>query len=171
MKKFIKIFLIIISIIILSIIIDLVCIFTINRPIFAIKDDCDCLYSVYRGLFYDTYNCPEYSMVQIKSKGTKFSCAINRMDIGNVVEISDTTKGIKNFVCAEALEEFYSDDNYAYYWNCIKNKYMIVRYERGFEETISNALKNGTITISDLDRYGIGYIKDDNYSIKSNVIR
>ena len=32
MKKFIKIFLIIIGIIILSIVIDLVCIFTINRP-------------------------------------------------------------------------------------------------------------------------------------------
>ena len=48
---------------------------------------------------------------------------------------------------------------------------MIVRYESGFEETISSALENGTITISDLDRYGISYIKDNNYSIKSNVIR
>jgi len=171
MNKFIKGFLIIIGIVILSIIIDMVCIFTINRPIFAIKDDCDCLYSVYRGVFYDTYNCPEYSMVQIKSKGTKFSCANVRIDIGKVVEIVDTTKDIKDFVCAEALEEFYSDDNYAYYWSCIKDKYMIVRYESGFEETVSSALKNDTITISDLDRYGINYIKDDNYTIKSNVIR
>lgn len=171
MNKFIKGFLIIIGIVILSIIIDLVCIFTINRPIFAIKDDCDCLYSVYRGVFYDTYNCPEYSMVQIKSKSTKFSCADVRIDIGKVVEIVDTTKDIKDFACAEALEEFYSDDNYSYYWSCIKDKYMIVRYESGFEETISSALENGTIDISDLDRYGIRYIKDDNYCIKSNVIR
>ena len=171
MKKFIKIFLIIIGIIILSIVIDLVCIFTINRPIFAIKDDCDCLYSVYRGLFYDTYNCPEYSVPQIKAKGTKFSCANVIVDIGDIVEIVDTTKDIKDFVCAEALEEFYFDDTYAYYWECIKDKYMIVRYESGFEETISSALDNGTIDISDLDRYGIDYIKDDNYSIKSNVIR
>ena len=43
-------------------------------------------------------------MVQIKPKGTKFSCAINIMDIGNVVEISDTTKNIKNFVCL--LQDF-----------------------------------------------------------------
>ena len=163
MKKFIKIFLIIISIIILSIVIDLVCIFTINRPIFAIKDDCDCLYSVYRGLFYDTYNCPEYSAVQIKAKGTKFSCSISRVDIGSVVEIVDTTKDIKDFVCAEALEEFYSDDNYSYYWECIKDKYMIVRYESGFEENINSALKNGTIDIYDLDRYGISYIKYKKY--------
>lgn len=163
MKKFIKIFLIIIGIIILSVIIDLICIFTINRPLFAIKDDCDCLYSIYKGIFYDTYNCPEYSVPQIKTKGTKFSCANIRIDIGNVVEIVDTTKEIKDFACAEALEEFYSDNNYAYYWSCIKDKYMIVRYESGFEETISSALKNSTIVISDLDRYGIDYIKDEKY--------
>ena len=175
MKKLIKVFLIIIGItigiIILSIVIDLVCIFTINRPLFAIKDNCDCLYSVYRGVFYDTYNCPEYSVAQIKAKGTKFSCANVTIDVGDVVEIVDTTKSIKNFACAEMLQEFYSDDNYAYYWECIKDKYMIVRYESGFEETVSSALKNNTIDISDLDRYGISYIKDDNYSIKSNVIR
>lgn len=163
MKKIIKIFLIIISIIIFSIIIDLICIFTINRPIFAIKDDCDCLYSIYKGIFYDTYNCPEYSIPQIKAKGTKFSCAISRTDIGNVVDVVDTTKNIKNFACAEALEEFYSDDSYTYYWSCIKDKYMIVRYESGFEETISSALKNSTIDISDLDIYGIDYIRDEKY--------
>ena len=168
MKKFIKIFLIIIGIIILSIVIDLVCIFTINRPIFAIQAKTP---YTYIGIFYDTYNCPEYSVPQIKAKGTKFSCANVRIDIGGVVEIVDTTKDIKDFVCAEALEEFYSDDTYAYYWSCIKDKYMIVRYESGFEETISSALKNSTIDISDLDRYGISYIKDDNYSIKSNVIK
>ena len=168
MKKFIKIFLIIIGIIILSIIIDLVCIFTINRPIFAIKAGTPYTFT---GIFYDTYNCPEYSVPQIKAKGTKFSCSISHSDIGDVVEIVDTTKDIKDFMCAEALEEFYSDDNYAYYWECIKDKYMIVRYESGFEETISSALENGTIDISHLDRYGISYIKDDNYNIKSNVIR
>jgi len=36
---------------------------------------------------------------------------------------------------------------------------MNVRYESGFEETISSALKNGTIDISYLDKYDIDYIK------------
>ena len=170
MKRFIKIFLVIIGIIILSIIIDMICIFSINRPIFAIKDDCDCLYSIYRGLFYDTYNCPEYSVSQIKAKGTKFSCADVGADIGDVIDIIDTSKNL-DFICPEALEEFYSDDNYTYYWSCIKNTYVIVIYESGFEETVSNALKNGTITISDLDRYGISYIKYKKYNVKSNVIK
>ena len=38
---------------------------------------------------------------------------------------------------------------------------MVVRYENGYEETISNALKYGTITISDLDKFNIEYIKND----------
>lgn len=37
---------------------------------------------------------------------------------------------------------------------------MIVKYENGYEETISNALKNNTIKISDLDDYNISYIKE-----------
>ena len=37
---------------------------------------------------------------------------------------------------------------------------MIVKYESGFEETISDALKYGTIKISDLDRFNIDYIKE-----------
>ena len=42
---------------------------------------------------------------------------------------------------------------------------MIVKYESGYEETISNALKYGTIEISDLDKYNISYIKQ-NKSLK-----
>jgi hypothetical protein len=168
MKKNIKVILIFIGIIIIYLIIDLICIFTLNRPLFMFKTKTPYTYT---GIFYNVYNCPEYSVAQIKAKGTKFSCANVRIDIGDVVEIVDTTKEIKDFVCAEALEEFYSDDNYAYYWSCIKDKYMIIRYESGFEDTISSALKNCTIDITDLDRYGISYIRDDNYSIKSNVIR
>ena len=71
MKKKVRIILSIICMIILTIIIDLVCIFTINKPLFAVKDKNG---YVYRGLFYDTYNCREYSVPQIKFKGTKFTC-------------------------------------------------------------------------------------------------
>ena len=43
----------------------------------------------------------------------------------------------------------------------MKNKYMIVKYESGYEETISDALKYKAITISDLDKYNISYIKEN----------
>ena len=98
-------------------------------------------------------------MPQIKLKGTKFFCTIDREDIGKVKEIIDTTKTKKDFACAEALEEFYQDDTYTYFYSCIKSKYIIVGYESGFEETVANALKHGTIKIKDLERFNIDYIK------------
>lgn len=67
MIKYLKIFLIVVCSIILLVVIDLVCIFTINRPIIAIKKD-----HVYYGVFYDSYDCMEYPILQIKPKGTKF---------------------------------------------------------------------------------------------------
>lgn len=156
MKKSLKIILIIIVIIILGFIIDFICIFTINRPIFAIKDD-----NVYKGVFYNTYNCAEYAVPQIKSKGTKFACTEIKFQIGKVIEIVDTTKDIENFSCAEALEQFYEDENYRYFYSCIKSKYIIVKYENGYEETVANALKYGTINIEDLDTYNIKYYKEE----------
>ena len=62
-------------------------------------------------------------------------------------------------VCAEALEQFYEDENYTYYWNCIKNKHMIVEYNDGTNELISDALKNKHIDIQILDKFNINYIK------------
>lgn len=76
-----------------------------------------------------------------------------------VKELVDKTKEIEGFACAEALEGFYEDNEYTYYWSCIKNDYMVVKYNSGYEETISVALKNGAIKISDLDRFNISYIK------------
>ena len=161
MKKWLKITLGVIGGFVLLLVIDLVCIFTIHRPLFAIKEDNgDSVNIVYRGLLYDTLYCHEYSTPQVKPKGTKISCAVERFDVGDVVSIKDTTKEINDFACAEALESFYEDDMYKYFWNCMKNKYMIVQYESGFEEPVSEALKYGTITISDLDRFNIDYIKE-----------
>lgn len=153
MKRCIKI---VIVVIILLFIIDIVCIFMVNRPLFAIQNDGG---NVYRGLFYDTYNCAEYSTPQIKRKGLKLACSDVNVNIGKVVSIKDTSKDIKDFACDDALESFYEDNNHTYYWSCIKNEYIIVEYESGYEEKVSDALKYGVITIDDLDRYGIDYIK------------
>jgi len=71
MKNKVKIVLSIICVIVFFFVVDLICIFTINKPLFAVKDKNG---YVYRGLFYDTYNCPEYSVPQIKLKGLKLSC-------------------------------------------------------------------------------------------------
>ena len=69
MNKYLKIFLIVIISIFLLVVVDLTCIFRVNRPIIAIKRD-----NVYYGIFYDSYDCTEYPTLQIKPKGTKFYC-------------------------------------------------------------------------------------------------
>ena len=70
MNKYLKIFLIVIISIFLLVVVDLTCIFTINRPIIAIKKD-----NVYYGIFYDSYDCME---LQIQPKNSKFSCVVSK---------------------------------------------------------------------------------------------
>lgn len=156
MKKGIKIIIGIILTIFILILIDLASIFTLNRPIFAIHAKTPYMYT---GIFYNTYTCPEYSVAQIKSKGTKFTCAVETIGLEKVEKIIDKTTEIKDFSCAEALEQFYEDEEYTYYYNCLKSKYIIVRYKNGYEETVQNALKYGSIKITDLDLYNIEYLK------------
>lgn len=72
MKKCVMVILGIIVILLVVVVIDLFCIFNINRPLFAIKEE-----NVYRGILYDTYNCLEYSVPQIKMKWNKYSCKVS----------------------------------------------------------------------------------------------
>ena len=102
MKKWLKISLIVVGVFVLCIILDIVSIYTRNKPIFAIKNDAD---QVYRGLLYDTYNCQEYPTPQIKAKWNKFSCAVSNTQIiiiGKITDIKD------NYVVIKGL----SDNNY-----------------------------------------------------------
>ena len=98
MKNKMKIVLSIICIIVLAFTLDLICIFTINKPLFAVKDKNG---YVYRGLFYDTYNCREYSVPQIKFKGTKFTCTNvkvvqDKESTYNVTDIENVSISISN---------------------------------------------------------------------------
>lgn len=87
MSKWIKITLGVVGVIVLLFAIDIVCVFTIDKPLFAIKEDNeDSVNLVYKGLLYDTYICHEYSVPQIKRKGSKFSCTLI-----NIVENKEST--------------------------------------------------------------------------------
>lgn len=156
MKKYLKITIGLLILVAIILIIDFASIFIINRPLLAVKARQPYTYT---GIFYNVYNCPEYPIPQIKSKKSKFSCNVETTSIKKVKEIVDTTKYIKNFACAEALEQFYEDNEYKYYYNCIKSKYVKVKYENGYEETVEEALKNGIINIKDLDKNNIPYLK------------
>ncbi len=76
-----------------------------------------------------------------------------------VVEIIDIAKR-DNLDCDDALQQFYSDAEYNYFYPSIKSEYVVVKYSDNTEETVENALKNGKIAISDLDRFEIKYFKE-----------
>jgi len=76
-----------------------------------------------------------------------------------IKEIKDLTKNMLAFSCAEALDKFYEDENYEYYYDCLKSKYIVVIYEDNSEETVKDALGKDHIKISDLDMFKIDYIK------------
>lgn len=151
MKRYLKITLIILGVIISIILLDSIQALVFdNNPIIGISSRC-CKRS---GILVDTHYCDNGKKDTV-IKGFSYSC--NYM--GGRYTLVDKTKNIKNFACAEALEEFYEDDNYTYYWSCMKNKYMVVKYEDGTEETISEALLKNHIDIQILDKFDISYIK------------
>ena len=77
MKKWKRFILLIFCVIILLIVVDILCIFNLNKPLFAIRQDQgDSVNLVYKGMLYNTYICHEYKMPQIKLKGTKFNCSL-----------------------------------------------------------------------------------------------
>lgn len=88
--------------------------------------------------------------------------------LGEVVNIVDKTKENNNFACGMALEQIFEDGKNKYYLNCIKSDNIIVKYEKGYEENLKNALINGTVRISDLDKFNIDYIVQEKEFQKEN---
>ena len=94
MKKYLKWITIISATILVLLIIDLIFVFTFSKPLFGIKvDNSDSVNTIYKGIFFDAYNCMEHSAPLIKSKGTKFNCAMDIKNVSNEVEgVSMTIK-------------------------------------------------------------------------------
>ncbi len=96
----------------------------------------------------------EYVVIDIKN-------GINNEVSDNILEIVDETV-TNNLTCDTALEKFYTDNDYTYYFSCIKSDYVIVKYEDGTTEKVVDAINNNKITIKELDKYNINYYKEKN---------
>jgi len=132
-----------------------------NSPILKIREyyNGGDLYYKDKGLLVDTY-CGTNGIKDTAIKGFSYSLAYD-----SNITLIDKTKNIKDFAAATALEPFYDDESYTYFWSCIKNKYMIVKYSDGSEELISDALKQGHIDIQILDKFNISYIKEEKFQM------
>lgn len=107
-----------------------------------------------KGILVDTY-CGGNGKKDTVIKGFSYSLSFE-----DTYEIVDTTKNKTDFACAEALEEIYEDEDYIYYLPCMKSQYIEVRYNNARKEKLISALANGNITIGDLDKFNIDYIKE-----------
>lgn len=166
MKKITKIFIIIliitIGIITLDTTVALIC---KKTPLIHFKEKQTDLDSwVDKGIIIDTYYCvKELDIVSVHQyiKGSKFTCPIDEEK--KVSYILDKTTEVDGFMCAQALEPFYSDAEYTYSWSCIKNNFIVIVFTNGETMLVSEGLKNNIITIKDLDKYNIKYYKEANY--------
>ena len=62
-----------------------------------------------------------------------------------------------------ALELFYTDDEYDYYFYNVISQYIIVEFTDGTKNNVKDALSNGEITVSDLDTFEIKYLKQKKF--------
>ncbi len=166
MKQTKKIILIIIIIIIGIIVGDsLQALLFNNSPIIKIKinlTDSNIKY-IDKGLVVNHYYCNNNTEKTV-FKGTNYNCLSN-VENKKIKTIIDKTLNTQDFACLDVIEDFYQDENYIYYFNCAKGYAIVVVYEDETEEKVEDALKKGTITISDLDKYNITYGKRE---IKNN---
>lgn len=89
----------------------------------------------------------------------RFGVFYYRYFVVRVADIVDRTQ-TEPLTTADALEGFWSDGEYDYYFGSIKSHYVIVHYNNGCQEPVRDALKGGRVTIEDLDRFGIDYWKE-----------
>ncbi len=82
-----------------------------------------------------------------------------------IESIVDKTKN-EDITTAEALEKFYENKGFDYYFSSIKSEYIIVTFKDGTKTTVTDALAKGQISLSDLDWFGIDYIKEQ--KVKAN---
>jgi len=58
-----------------------------------------------------------------------------------------------------ALDNFYEDDEYIYQFGCLMSDAITVYYSDGTTQNVKEALADGNIVITDLNKFGITYTR------------
>lgn len=128
MKKLLKIFISLVVIIVVLLAIDFISIFYFQKPLLILDKREDSMNEVYKGVFWDVYNCASYSSFQVKFKWNKFDCP-KTVEV-NKEENIDSKKIAKLTLVGDLLFEqpFYNaihnGDNKDEYFSLVK-KYFI----------------------------------------------
>ncbi len=90
---------------------------------------------------------------ELQKKTREYYAGITADNVKGIVDNSDGKE------LSAAFEVFHEDETYEYSFNYIKSQYVEVLYNNGTSVSVSDALKNGHITIADLNNYDIDYTK------------
>lgn len=74
----------------------------------------------------------------------------------NSIKIIDAT-----YSCNQSREKFYEDDNYVYYFPCIKSTSIFIKFPNGNKILVVKALEENKVTIDELIKAGLEVIKED----------
>lgn len=149
MKK-VYVFLIILILIIVSVFtIDYLLAKSNKLPFLAIKETKGNI-KTYKGLFYQ---------VDVCNSNVVFNENIICPKDADFVIVDETE------VCAEALELFYEDENYKYYYPCIKNATTFIK-KNNKKQTVRESLEDKTISVESLLKSGLSFIRKEKYQIK-----
>lgn len=112
---------------------------------------------------------PEESKTDVTSKDSLLQ---NSEDISETVseEVLEEVSEVLEFIIIDkrderdfwddAIETFYRDDTYEYCFSgSPMHEYVIVEYADGTTQNVQEAFDAGNITIADLDRFNIEYLK------------
>ena len=80
----------------------------------------------------------------------------NRELRNNKIEIIDAS-----YMCAEAIEKFYEDDNYTYSFPCVKSNSVFVKLPDGKKMLVVKALEEEFVTIEELIDAGLEVYKQE----------
>lgn len=91
-------------------------------------------------------------------------------EIASIVDLAEKQGILTN----DAIECFYTDANFQYFFDSIKSEYVMVYYTDGTSENVTAALGAGNITIADLKKYDIWYfhrVREDLPNLTVTVLR
>ena len=67
----------------------------------------------------------------------------------------------ENSVCADALEEIYSDNKYVYSLPCISSSTIKISWEDGVVEPLMFSIEKGKVTMESLEEHGLKIYKNE----------
>lgn len=167
MKKILKIIILIIIIWLILFWTDYIFIKKFDKPIFMIRTTIyeDGGTKEYYGFGYklikynliDGYKENHIGTWFMKYNPTKYENPL--IDVISDFKIIDKTE-----VCAQSLEKFYEDEEYEYYFSCIKSNNIFINIGKNFlgEDIIyslKDALNEKIVTIEKLEKNGLSFSK------------